>query len=61
MVFNLESEGLHTYFVAGGALVHNMCAAENKEYKQKKKVNGKKKDDIPDRFKGFKSYKGGVG
>ncbi|MDE6251102.1 MAG: hypothetical protein K2M78_00480 [Lachnospiraceae bacterium] len=24
-VYNLEVEGLHTYFVASGVLVHNMC------------------------------------
>lgn len=24
-VYNLEIEGLHTYFVAGGVLVHNGC------------------------------------
>ena len=33
----------------------------DKEYKQKKKVKGKQKDDIPDRFKGERPYKGESG
>ncbi|SHL04534.1 hypothetical protein, partial [Desulforamulus aeronauticus] len=35
--------------------------SEEKEYKTKKKVKGKQKDDIPDRFKGEKPYKGEAG
>lgn len=43
-VYNLEIEDLHTYFVAGGVLVHNVCdEAGSYSAKNKTKLHGQEK------------------
>ena len=45
-VYNLDVEDFHSYFVAGGVLVHNGC-------REAKSTVENKANNIPERFKGF--------